>query len=69
MESDLVDLARCNQGTHFGQAAVARGEVEPQPQVAEDSLGGELHDARRRSAVVEFDARCALLFSDGILRK
>src|SRR5579864_171600 len=44
---DLWDLARSNQRAHRHEAAVARCQSRPEPQVAEEQIGSVLDKTRR----------------------
>ena len=55
VEGELVDLACRDQGGDGHQAAVARREVGPPPQIAEQDAVGVAGERRRRAAHLGLD--------------
>src|SRR3954470_5205815 len=61
MIGDLRNLTRGNQRAHGHQAAVARSQRRPEPEIAEQHVGRILDKARRDLPELLSDARCPLL--------
>src|SRR6266851_2916166 len=66
---NLRHLAGSNQGADGDQAAVPGREVGTQPKVAEEDIGGVLHDSRRHLAELLSDARRTLRLGGLVERK
>ena len=62
MRGELSDLTRSDQGTDRDQAPIARRQIRPQPQIAEQNVGGVLDDTRRDIAELRSHVPRALGF-------
>ena len=69
MADELRHLAVGDQGTDRDQAAVARGEIGTQPQVAEKDISRVLHDARKQCAKLIPNALGAVSFGGLVQRQ
>src|SRR5580704_7230377 len=62
MRGELSDLTGSDQGTDRDQAPIARRQIRPQPQIAEQNVGGVLDDTRRDIAELRSHVPRALGF-------
>jgi hypothetical protein len=66
---DLRNLTRRDEGTDGHETSVAGRKVGTKPEVAEQHVGGVLHDSRRYLAELLSDSRGALHLGGLVERK